>query len=156
MPCSGTIYFSTLSDTHTIIEPLTMTNWSLITPLTCKLTQCNHITPLTSKLTNSNLITPLTCKLTNSNPLASPKKSPFNKISSYQGFTSKQTPIGWVRYHLRTVVRNPRRIVELIMDQIKCKQSHIGYITSGLYMWNRTSESSSIFHKQFHEIIYPT
>jgi len=28
------------------------------------------------------------------------KKNPFNKISSYQGFTSKQTPIGWVRYHL--------------------------------------------------------
>ena len=40
-------------------------------------------------------------------------KNPFYKISSYQGFTSKQTPIGWVRYHLRTVFRNPRRNVRV-------------------------------------------
>ena len=44
-----------------------------------------------------------------------PPKNSFYKISSYQGFPSKQTPIRWVRYHLRTVIRNPRRNVELIM-----------------------------------------
>ena len=29
----------------------------------------------------------------------------------------------WVHYHLRTVIRNPRRNVELTMGRIKCKQS---------------------------------
>ena len=29
----------------------------------------------------------------------------------------------WVHYHLRTVIRNPRRNVQLTMGQIKCKQS---------------------------------
>ena len=31
--------------------------------------------------------------------------NPFYKISLYQGFTSKRTLIGWVRYHLRTVIK---------------------------------------------------
>ena len=41
----------------------------------------------------------------------------------FKSFISKQTPIGWVCYHLRTVILNPRRNEELIMGWIKCKQS---------------------------------
>ena len=47
-----------------------------------------------------------------------PPKTPFYKIS-YQDFTFKQTLIWWVCYHLRTVIRNPRRNI----GWIKCKQS---------------------------------
>ena len=45
------------------------------------------------------------------------------KISLYQGFTSKQIQVGWIHYHLRTVICNPRRNFELIVGRIKCKQS---------------------------------
>jgi len=68
----------------------------------------------------------------------SPNFFPFNKISSYQGFTSKQTPMGWVQYHLRTVIRNPRRNVELIMGQIKCKQS-TSFLRSMMHSLTRAS-----------------
>jgi len=47
------------------------------------------------------------------------KEFQFYKISSYKGFTSNQTPHGWACYHLRIVISNPRRNVEVI----KCKQS---------------------------------
>ena len=48
--------------------------------------------------------------------------NPFYKISSYQGFTIKQTLIGWVCFQMRTVIRFKKRNVELIMSRIKCKQ----------------------------------
>ena len=51
-------------------------------------------------------------------------KNPFYKISSYQDLTSiNKLWFWWVRYHLRTVICNPRRNVELTMGRIKCKQS---------------------------------
>jgi len=53
----------------------------------------------------------------------SPQKKLFYKISSYQGFTGKQTLIWWFCYHLGTEIHNPRRNIELIMGRIKCKQS---------------------------------
>jgi len=43
-----------------------------------------------------------------------PEKNPFYKISSYQGFPIKQTHIGFMSPLSRTVIRNPRRNIELI------------------------------------------
>ena len=51
------------------------------------------------------------------------KKKHFTKSPHIKVLLVNKLWFWWVRYHLRTVIRNPRRHVELTMGRIKCKQS---------------------------------